>query len=83
MSFKTRNELKHIVYEIMKADSSKAFTKDDIKNKVYDYLKSENLLTREFVNAFGDIGWSLQALKHNGLVTSTKSGKHWYWEVKE
>ena len=83
MSFKTRNELRHIVYELMKTDSSKSFTKDDIKNKVYDFLKGENLLTREFVNAFGDIGWSLQLLKHNGLVTSTKSGKHWYWEVKE
>ena len=78
-----RNELKHIVYEIMKTDSNKAFTKNDIKNKVYDYLKSENLLTREIVNAFGDIGWGMISLKNDGLVTSTRSGKHWYWEVKE
>ena len=44
MSFKTRNELRHIVYELMKTDSSKAFTKDDIKNKVYDFqIKSMNI----------------------------------------
>ena len=71
------------MYELMKTDSSKAFTKDDIKNKVYDFLKSENLLTREFVNAFGDIGWGMISLKQAGLLTNEKIGKHWYWEVKE
>ena len=46
-------------------------------------MKSENLLTREFVNAFGDIGWGMISLKQAGLLTNEKIGKHWYWEVKE
>ena len=47
-----KDYLKQIVYVIIKNNGS--ITKDEIKDKVYDFAKSKNLLTKEFVNAFVD-----------------------------
>ena len=76
-----KDYLKQIVYVITKNNGS--ITKDEIKDKVYDFAKSKNLLTREFVNAFGDIGWLMQDLRlDDELVKSERVGRYWYWSVR-
>tara|TARA_B100000424_G_scaffold193151_1_gene150659 strand:- start:4245 stop:4478 length:234 start_codon:yes stop_codon:yes gene_type:complete len=73
-----RNTLKKIVYKIIK-DNYK-ITKKEIKDKTYDYLYQNNMLSKELIIAFGDIGWIFQTLRQEDkLIEVEKLGNEWFW----
>ena len=73
-----RNTLKKIVYKIIK-DNYK-ITKKEIKDKTYDYLYQNNMLSKELIIAFGDIGWIFQTLRQEEkLIEVEKLGNEWFW----
>ena len=75
-----RNLLKNIVYQIIKNNNS--ITKDEIKNQVYDFAVENKILTKEFVIAFGDIGWVFQTLRQEDeLIKVDRVGRHYFWSV--
>ena len=53
-------------------------TKKQIKNYTYDFAEKNGILTKEFVIAFGDIGWVFQNLKPS--VQVNKINGKWLWE---
>ena len=75
-----RNLLKNIVSQIIKNNNS--ITKDEIKNQVYDFAVENKILTKEFVIAFGDIGWVFQTLRQEDeLIKVERVGRYYFWSV--
>ena len=73
-----KNTLKKIVNEIIK-DKYK-ITKKEIKDKTYDYLYQNKMLSKEMIIAFGDIGWIFQTLRQEDkLIEVEKIGNEWFW----
>ena len=73
-----KNTLKKIVNEIIK-DNYK-ITKKEIKDKTYDYLYQNKMLSKEMIIAFGDIGWIFQTLRQEDkLIEVEKIGNEWFW----
>ena len=56
-----RQFLKQIVIDVI--ETYGPITKKQIKNYTYDFAVKKGILTKEFVIAFGDIGWVFQNLK--------------------
>jgi|TARA_R110002167_G_C12359001_1_gene622973 hypothetical protein len=76
---KTRDVIKHIVLQIIK-NSNLPKTKTEIKNQVYDYAVKNDILTKEFVVEFGEIGWVFQNLRQKDeLIESKKIDRRWVW----
>ena len=73
-----RSTLKEIVFDVIK--NSNKITKTQIKNRVLDEAVRKNILTKEFVVAFGDIGWVFQDLRQNHqVIDCEKVAGQWYW----
>ena len=57
-------------------------TKTEIKRAVYRFAVKNNLLTEDFVVAYGDIGWVFQNLRQKEKTVKVKKiGKAWIWTV--
>ena len=57
-------------------------TKKEIKRAVYRFAVKNNLLTEDFVVAYGDIGWVFQNLRQKEKTVKVKKiGKAWIWTV--
>ena len=73
-----KDKLKEIVFDVIR--NSNDITKKEIKNRVLDEAVSKNILTKEFVVAFGDIGWVFQDLRQKDEVIDVyQNGRDWFW----
>lgn len=71
-----KQRLKQIVLDILEMNGP--LTKKQIKTHTYEYAVKNGILTKDFVIAYGDIGWVFQHLKP--LVEVTKIDGKWLWE---
>tara|TARA_B100001778_G_scaffold303408_1_gene280711 strand:+ start:552 stop:785 length:234 start_codon:yes stop_codon:yes gene_type:complete len=70
--------LKKIVFDVI--ESTDYITKAEIKDQVLDYAVKNKILTKEFVIAFGDIGWVFQDLRQiDESIDCVKDGRNWFW----
>ena len=75
-----RDLLGQITFDVIKKRGQA--TKTEIKRDVYRFAAKNNLLTEDFVVAFGDIGWVFQNLRQKmKTVKVTKVEKNWIWEI--
>jgi len=73
-----RQVLKKIVRDVI--ESEDYITKSQIKDRVLDYAVENKILTKDFVIAFGDIGWVFQDLRQKDVVIDCiKDGRNWLW----
>ena len=72
------NKVKEIAFEVI--NEADYITKAQIKERVLDIAVQRKILTKEFVIAFGDIGWRLQDLRQkDGVADCFKEGRNWFW----
>ena len=75
-----RKKLKEIVFDVIQ--QSDYITKAEIKDKVLDIAVENKILTKEFVVAFGDIGWIFQELRQmDKIIEVEKVGNKYFWFV--
>ena len=71
--------LKNITFDIIK-NYDKGITKSEIKTKLVDYAWNNNIMTREFVIAFAEIGWVLQDLRQKDkTIDVDRFANRWIW----
>jgi len=73
-----KKKLKEIVFDVIQ--DSDYITKAQIKNRVLDIAVKNKILTKEFVIAYGDIGWVFQDLRQKDqTIDCIKEGRNWFW----
>ena len=73
-----KKTLKKIVREVIQ--DTDYITKAQIKDRVLDIAVDRKILTKEFVVAFGDIGWVFQDLRQKDeVIDCEKVGGNWFW----
>ena len=70
--------LKELVREALQ--ETDYITKAQLKDRVLDIAVKRKILTKEFVVAFGDIGWVCQDLRQKDeVIDCIKDGRNWFW----